>query len=169
MSSHVIKADRGTSSTSNDKCLTPEKVASLLVNFLPIKDTDVIFDPFYGKGAFYNAFKDKCKEADWCEIDLGKDFFDYNKKVDWIISNPPYSIYDAVLKHSFELADNVVYLVPMIKAFSSLTRIEKYFSYGGIRSMWIVGARRCKFPFGFPCVFIWYKRDYDGETIINLV
>ena len=106
-------------------------------------------------------------KKDWCEIDKGRDFFDYTDKVDWIISNPPYSILDEVLEHSFEIADNIVYLVPLSKIFTSLGRIRKILNYGNIREIHILSASKCGFPFGFPACVIWLQKGYYGDTKIK--
>lgn len=159
-----VKADKGTTNNKNDKCMTPVKIAKQLCDLLPVGASDNCLDGFAGQDAFYNSFSSTVK--DWCEIDRGRDFFDYNKKVDWIISNPPYSILDAVLDHSFEIANNVVYLVPLSKIFSSMGRIRKWQAYGNIKKIWMLSASRCGFPFGFPAAFVWWEKDYDGATEI---
>jgi hypothetical protein len=38
--------------------------------------------------------------VDWCEIGEGGDFLRYNQKVDWIISNPPWSKILVFIKHA---------------------------------------------------------------------
>ena len=71
-------------------------------------------------------------ECLWCEIREGRDFFDWKQPVDWIIGNPPYSILNAWLEHSFALAANVVYLLPIAKVFGSRKRLLMVKRYGGI-------------------------------------
>lgn len=161
-----VKADRGSTSCKNDKCMTPKKVAEALVGLLDISPKDSCVDPFLGEGAFYDSFKNKCRLSEWAEIDKGIDFFDVNKHYDWCISNPPYSIFDAVLDHSFEIADNVCYLVPLSKVFSSMGRIRKWLAFGNIKQIAILSAGKCGFPFGFPCAFVWWQKDYRGQTKI---
>lgn len=159
-----VKADKGTTNNKNDKCMTPPDVAEQLCDLLPVGALDSCLDGFMGDGAFYKHLPSLV--VDWCEIDKGRDFFDYNKQVDWIISNPPYSIFDAVLDHSFEIANNVAYLVPLSKIFSSMGRIRKWQAYGNIKNIWILSASKCGFPFGFPAAFVWWKKGYTGETKI---
>ena len=158
-----VKASKGKTSNNNDKVMTPFDIAKELTNLLPINPTDACLDPFMGTGAFYNNLP---INKDWCEIDKGLDFFNYTKKVDWIVRNPPYSILDSVLDHSFTLANNVVYLIPLSKAFSSMGRIRKWIKYGNIKKVWILSACRCGFPFGFPAAFVWWEKDYKGSTEI---
>lgn len=150
----------------NDKVYTPLNVSKAIIDSLPIKENDILYDPFFGDGSFYNQFPIENKKF-YSEIDLGKDFFEFETKVDWIISNPPYSIFDDVLKHSFEIAENIVYLVPAGKLFASMKRIKETLNYGNIKSMQFVSASRCGFPFGFPCMAIWIKKGFKGETEIK--
>lgn len=147
----------------NDDILTPVEISKKIIEMFNI--TGKILDPFKGSGSFYNQFPDNCLK-DWCEIKEGKNFFKYFNKVDWIISNPPYSILDEVLEHSFKIADNVVYLLPLSKIVSSMGRIRKIYNYGGIPYIYILSASRCNFPFGFPACAIYLKRNYKGDTRI---
>lgn len=152
-----------TGNKPNDKIYTPFPIAKKIINLFPLYGK--VLDPFKGKGAFFEQIDIEGK--DWCEIDEGRDFFDYTDKVDWIISNPPYSILDEVLEHSFEIADNVVYLVPLSKVFTSLRRIRGILGYGNIKEIHILSAGKCGFPFGFPACAIWFQKGYDGKTIIK--
>lgn len=158
-----VKGKNGTVDT--DKVYTPENIAKLIISKFNLSGK--VLDPFKGQGAFYNNYPETVKK-DWCEIDEGKDFFEYKEHVDWIISNPPYSIYDEVMNHSFEIADNIVYLVPLNKIVSSLGRVKKIKEFGGVPYIYIIGASRCGFPFGFPCCAIYVKRGYKGETKIEI-
>lgn len=54
------------------------------------------------------------------------------------------------MKHSYEIADNIVYLIPMSKLVSSWGRIKDIASYGGVKYIYILPAGKCGFPFGFP-------------------
>ena len=110
-------------STANDKIYTPVETAKDIISKFNLSGK--VLDPFKGNGAFYDNLPETV-EKDWCEIDLGRDFFDYNEKVDWIISNPPYSIFGPVIEHSMEIADNIVYLIPLNKLTSSFTRVKSF-------------------------------------------
>lgn len=158
-----VKGKTGNSTT--DKVYTPTNIAKLIIDKFPLEGK--VLDAFKGKGAFYDNYPDTV-EKEWCEIDNGKDFFEYDTHVDWIITNPPYSIYDEVMSHSFEIADNIVYLVPLSKVVSSLGRMKKIAEYGGVPYIFIIGASRCGFPFGFPACAIHIKKDYVGDTKIEM-
>ena len=158
-----VKGKTGNSTT--DKVYTPSKTSKLIIDKFPLNGK--VLDAFKGKGSFYDNYPDNV-EKDWCEIDEGKDFFEYNEHVDWIITNPPYSIYDEVMEHSMEIADNIVYLLPLSKVVSSLGRIKKIFEFGGVPYIYIIGASRCGFPFGFPACAIHIQKGYNGETKIEM-
>ncbi|MGL5752184.1 MAG: hypothetical protein ACRCXT_16745 [Paraclostridium sp.] len=64
------------------------------------------------------------------DIAKGQDFFNYNEKVDYIISNPPFSILTEVLEHSFKISDNVIYLIPLYKLFASNKRLDLVDKFG---------------------------------------
>jgi len=108
----------------------------------------LVLEPAKGTGSFYDQIRGK---KDWCEITQGRDFFDYEKKVDWIITNPPYSIYDRFLIKCFEVADNVVLLVPLVKAFKSRKIDKEIEKYGGLKEVLMLGSGTdIGFKFGFP-------------------
>ena len=163
-----IKANKGKKGGVNDKVYTPVNIAQQIINSLPIRENELLLEPCKGKGAFYDNFPLNCAK-EYCELDEGKDFFDYNKKVDWIITNPPYSIFDAFVQHCFELSNNVVLLCPLSKIVSSLGRINLFNNFGNPVETQIVGASRCGFGFGFPCCSIWFKKDYKGDTKILMM
>ncbi len=153
----------------NDMVTTPPHIAKQMIDFYQIPLRATILDPCRGGGAFYNQYPSRAGvRKDWCEITEGRDFFDWPYKVDWIITNPPYSIFPQFLEKCFEVADNVALLIPLAKLVSSLKRINMVMDYGGIVSMRIIGASKCGFPFGFPAAAIHMQRGYDGNTLIEM-
>jgi hypothetical protein len=127
----------------------------------------LILDPCKGDGAFYDLFPNE--NRDYCEIREGIDFFSYNKNVDWIIGNPPYSIFQDFLEHSFELSENVSFLVPTNKVFQRQAIMDMINKYGGIKSIIIYGSGQLiDFPFGFSVGNFHFKKNYVGGTDIVL-
>jgi hypothetical protein len=97
-------------SKANDVFYTPQPVVDIHLGLIDSRQDDRWFDPFYGAGAYYNSFPTENK--DYCEIAMGKDFFDYSGQCDIICSNPPYSMIDKVLAKSVELQPRVIsYLI----------------------------------------------------------
>ena len=151
--------NRTEKSTPNDVVMTPNESAIKIIEHFKPKGS--ILEPCRGEGAFYNNFPNTDK--DWCEISEGKDFLTYNKKVDWIITNPPFSIFDLFLTKSLEISDNVVFFCPLNKFFKSIKLDKIIYAYGGIREVVHMGTGGMhKFPFGFVVGCIYYKRGYRG-------
>ena len=98
----------------SDVHYTKPEVAQAIVNhFSP---SGIILEPFRGSGVFYRALPDNTL---WCEIEDGRDFYDFNEQVDWIITNPTWSDLTNVMKHAFSVAENTVLLIPLSKLYSS--------------------------------------------------
>ena len=143
----------------NDIVFTPDWLADKICRMFPIEGK--ILEPCKGEGAFLKWLPE---ETEWCEIADGKNYYDYKEKVDWIVTNPPYSDFNRFLEHSFELAENIVLLVPVAKMFKSMGTLKTIFNYGGIVSFYFLPASKAGFPFGFPCGVCYMKRGYKGQT-----
>ena len=147
-------------STPNDVVMTPPETAQWIINHY--NPQGEILEPCRGDGKFYNLFPQNSRH--WCEISENKDFFDFKDKMDWIITNPPFSIYDDFLSHSFKIADNVVFFCPLNKAFKSQKMDKVIQNYGGLKEVVAMGGGGMHgFPFGFPVGCLYYKRDYTGD------
>lgn len=97
-------------SKSNDVFITPITLAKKHIDLIEYEDSDIWYDPFKNTGNYYNNFPNENKE--WSEILEDKDFFTFDKDVDIICSNPPYSMIDKVFKKSVELKPKVIsYLI----------------------------------------------------------
>lgn len=145
-----------------DVVFTPEYVSKNIIEFL--KPAGLCLDPCKGDGAF---FKFMPLNSEYCELKEGLDFLHYEKKVDWIIGNPPYSIFDKFLEHSFNIAKNVSFLVPTNKVFQRQIIMDMINDYGGIKSIIIYGSGNLiGFPFGFSVGNFHFEKDYKGKTEI---
>ena len=143
----------------NDVVFTPDWLAERICRMFYVYGT--VLEPCKGEGVFLKYLP---KDTEWCEIADGKNYYDYNKKVDWIVTNPPYSDFNRFLDHSFALAEHIVLLVPAAKMFKSMGTIKKTLEYGGIVSIHWLPASKAGFPFGFPCGIFYLKRGYIGKT-----
>ena len=99
-------------STKNDVFYTPKPIALQMMELCDITPTLSVLDPCYGGGVFYDNLPE-CKK-NYCEIEKGLDFFDWNERVDLIIGNPPYSLWNKWLDHTMELTDKFCYIFGML-------------------------------------------------------
>jgi hypothetical protein len=152
------RPNRTGKATAADAVMTPTDIAERIVaHFSP---TGTCLEPCRGTGNIYRLLPDP---KGWCEIAEGRDFFDFTGHADWIITNPPYSIYDRFLEHCFKIADDVVLLVPIAKAFKSMKVERLVDGYGGLKEIWLMGGgQKCGFAFGFPTGCLHYQRGYKG-------
>lgn len=109
-----------TGTKRNDCVQTPVELALDIVNHF--KPQGKILEPCKGDGSFIQAFEtynlisqlSNPNQSDlewaWTEIKEGKDFFNWEDKVDWIITNPPYSKMRLFMQHSMKVSDNIVFL-----------------------------------------------------------
>lgn len=70
---------------------TPKDLAKDLLPFVKFSSTDILFEPFRGEGAFYDAFPETNPKL-WSEIEEGVDYKSITAKYDWVISNPPFRL-----------------------------------------------------------------------------
>jgi hypothetical protein len=109
---------------------TPEELCKKLIQKVPLEDGDKVLEPFKGEGSFYNNLPDNVKK-DWCEIEEGRDFQDYDADdIDWVISNPPFRLeignkrensFFKILKYYTHKAKKGVALLGNDNCFSTLT------------------------------------------------
>ena len=147
-------------SRDKDVVYTPDwVVVDMLAHFQP---SGVVLDPCRGMGAFHKRLPDG---SPWCEITEGVDFFEWTDHVDWVIGNPPYSISRAWMRHSFTVADNLLYLLPVRHMYSAYGLLREVAEFGGICAIRLYGTgTRVGFPMGNAVGAVHIQRDYDGPT-----
>lgn len=140
-----------------DVVYTPDNVARDMVAFF--KPRGRILEPSKGDGVFLKHLPG----AEWCEITEGRDFFMCTRSYDWIIGNPPYSIFAAWLRHSFTLANDIVYLIPIIRCFVSSRIIKDIKAYGGIKTIAVYDeANFTGWSINFAIGAVHFQRGYKG-------
>lgn len=148
----------------NDVVFTPDWLAERICSMFMIEGK--VLEPCKGEGAFLHYLP---AGTEWCEITEGRNFYDYDKPVNWIVTNPPYSDFNRFLDHSFSLSENIVLLIPTAKLFKSMGTLRSVYDYGGIVSLHLLPAGKAGFPFGFPCGIFHLCRGYKGLTKIDLL
>ena len=119
-----------------------------------------ILEPCKGGGAFMRCLP---PETMWCEITEGRDFFAFNEPVDWIITNPPYSLTREFLQHAFRLAHDVVYLLPARNIFSGYGTVRECAGWGSIAEIrWYGTGARLNFPMGNAISAIHWRKGWRG-------
>lgn len=150
---------------TNDELYTPPSLSKKFIQLMEIPEEDNLLDPFYGTGSFFNNFNHNEKNA-FCELNLGKDFFKYNIKHDWIISNPPFSQLTKILEHTCKLSiKGFGYVMPAYAL--SLSRIKKINLHGFYINKIIYFSNPKEWRLGFQMLFIIFTRT-KNTSFINL-
>ena len=92
-----------------------------------------------------------------------KDFFNYTNKIDWIISNPPFSILNNVLDHCSLISKKGFGLI-MLSTALTIPRINKM-KQKGFKITKLLYFQVKKW-FGFTCVFVVFSKT--GDEIFNI-
>jgi len=137
----------------NDNFRTPIELARRCIALIPFTAGDLVLDPARGGGAFYNNYPDFVSK-DWCEVDLGRNFLLYPDIVDWVVTNPPYSVLNTWLEKTSQISrKGFAYLIHL----HSITpkRLEMINNYG----FGLTGLYLCKVYkwFGMSAFCIWQR------------
>ena len=170
-----MKSQANRNYKSNDEVQTPINLAVGIMNHF--KPTGKILEPCRGDGNFIEAYETynliiqlENKEGikwGYCEINENKDFFDWTEKVDWIITNPPWSQIRKFLQHSMELADNIVFLITINHLWTK-ARLRDIKEYGfGIKEIMLLDTPK-EFPqMGFQLGVIHLQKNYKGDIRLS--
>jgi len=103
----------GDSNKESDECCTPAYAIYPIIKYIPISKT--IWCPFDTEDSlFVRILKSKGYEVIYSHINNGKDFFEYEpENYDIIISNPPFSLADNILKRLYKLKRPFIMLLPL--------------------------------------------------------
>ncbi len=127
-------------SPDKDRVYTPEELAIKIINSVSLYGK--VLDPCMGEGSFYNNIN---HDKDWCELDKGKDFLLYTNRVDWVITNPPWSKFREFLIHAMSISDNIAFLAP-INHFITKARLRDISSKGFYINKFILVDTPKEFP-----------------------
>lgn len=166
---------------SNDDIQTPQVLAQRLCkHFLcSVYDKDSNFqhttrflEPCIGDGHFYHAAAPffGTSRMNWCEVKVGRDFYDYQGHADWIITNPPWSLLKAAkgrirfLEKAFQVADNVVFLCTLNHLLGLRARYRLMDRYGfGIKEVVLLETPATPWPAsGFQVGAVHYQKGCSG-------
>ena len=152
-------------SNGNDIVMTPVDYAVRVIKHFNPQGSKL--DPCRGDGAFYNNMT----ECDWCEIREGRDFYECDGHYDWIMTNPPWSIFRDFNKKAMEVADNVAFL-SSINAYWMKARLRDMREHGfGIKEILIFEKHPPK-PFpqtGLQLGVTHIQKGWEGDIKFSML
>lgn len=162
------KPDSRKRRTMNDIVYTNPVFAKRIVDYFSpqFKSGDVFHEPCFGADSFYDAMPEP---KDYSEIAEGKDFLAYDKPIDWIITNLPWSskVYRPLYRHACKLSNNVVQLIRMHNWAGTTARHNDYLDQGHrVKEIITVDWKEAfinKSPEGFSLIVVHTQKNYDGD------
>ena len=111
----------------NDECYTPRYAILPILKYIPNGST--VWCPFDTKEShFVKLFEEKGYKVISSHLNGGQDFFTYQpaEKVNFIVSNPPYSLKTKVLQRLFNLKIPFAMLIGVVGVFESQERFNLF-------------------------------------------
>lgn len=160
----LTKSLHNSKKNKNDDFYTPEKLVKDIIKNINILDNDILYDPFYGSGIFFNNFP-KNNTKYFSEIKMNNDFFYFNNKVDWIISNPPFSKLTKVFEHTCKIVQKGFGYILLSTAITS-----KRLKILKDNNFYITKINYFNIPkwFGFPCIYLQCEKNCPEKSITFL-
>ena len=150
---------------------TPPRLAKNIVRFFVRMygiSPGLYLDPCKGRHAAFYRYLPTSPESPKraCEITSQQDFFEFHEHVAWIITNPIWGVgFPAFLIHAMEVADNVVFLLPVYTALGQTYRYRITRQMGfGVRTVVYYSAPRSFTMGGFALCAVHWQRGYTGPV-----
>ena len=106
---------------------TKEEMVKDLLKLIKFNEDDIVLDA--GSGLNKVWYKNINVENKYeCELEEGNDFYDWYKKVDWVVGNPPYSHAKDFLLKASEISNKGIAFLVNNQCFNSFllpSRLEK--------------------------------------------
>lgn len=133
MNQHAIlnMANQNIDKTTNDDYWTPSYGVRPLLEYLEPFRGKIIWAPFdTAESEYVKVLEANGFNVIWSHISEGKDFFKYQPtEFDLIVSNPPFSKKDAILKRCYQLGKPFALLLPL-STLQSVYRGKMFIDYG---------------------------------------
>ena len=159
---HSMRYQPNRDYVSNDEIQTPLYLAEKLIeHFQP---SGKILEPCKGDG---NILSYLPEDTLWCEINEGRDFLDWDKPVDWIITNPPWSKIRVFLNHSMTIANDIVFLMTVNHVWTK-ARIRDIHATGfGIKEISLADMPKSFPQSGFQLGAIHISKGWLGRITLS--
>ena len=102
-----------------------------------------------------------------CELKRGVDFFACDRRVDWIITNPPWSQIRRFLQHALSLADHVVFLFTINHLWARARLGDVKAAGFGLKELVLVDTPKNFPPSGFQLGAVHLHRGWTGPVTLT--
>ena len=148
---------------------TPGWVCKIMTKMISevIESPKTILEPTPGTGNLITAIYQRYPKS---LIYAPDDFYQFDKKVDCIVGNPPFTPMKAgyeILERCFELSDNIIFLMPWLALINSEKRTQLYMDRGLKK---VVHLPRKAFPMSrVQTCIMQLQEGYHDEIIFTAI
>lgn len=147
---------------SDDVVQTPPALARLLVHHFKPRGT--VLEPCRGDGNIHRLLP---KGSPWCEIKEGRDFYQWNERVDWILTNPPWSEIRNFLRHGMRVADHIVFLMTINHIWTKARLRDLDESGFGLKEIALLDMPASFPQSGFQLGAVYVRRKWRGKVTLT--
>lgn len=146
---------------ARDLVMTPAPLAAAIITHFSEQLYGSVLDPARGQGAFFDQFPANLSH-NWCELAEGLDFLEWQRPVDWIITNPPWSRLRDFTRHAMTVAKNIVWLAPMVNM-TTKARLRDLDEFGfGIAELLLIDTPKSWPQSGFQLAAVHLQKGHRG-------
>lgn len=151
---------------ARDIVMTPAPLAAAIIAHFSEQFLGSILDPARGRGAFFDQFPEHLNH-DWCELAEGRDFLEWKRPVGWIVSNPPWSRLRDFTRHAMTVADNIVWLAPIVNM-TTKARLRDLDEFGfGIAELLLIDTPKSWPQSGFQLAAVHLRKGHRGAWQVS--
>ena len=151
---------------ARDLVMTPPDLAAAVIGHFAPGLSGSVLDPARGQGAFHDGFPAHL-DRHWCEIGEGRDFFDWQQPVDWVMTNPPWSRLREFTLHAMRIAPDIVWLAPLTNL-TTKARLRDLEANGfGIAELVKIDTPRGWPQSGFQLVAAHLRKGHAGSWTVS--
>lgn len=149
-----------------DLVMTPAPLAGGIITHFSDQLYGSILDPARGQGAFFDQFPANLSH-NWCELAEGLDFLEWERPVDWIVTNPPWSRLRDLTRHTMTITDNIVWLSPIVNM-TTKARLRDLDEFGfGIAELLLIDTPKSWPQSGFQLAAVHLRKGYRGAWQVS--
>lgn len=143
---------------------TPEWVCKIMASLIPECPTTIL-EPTPGAGNLVKAIDKRFPNS---IIYTPEHFEKFNKHVDCIVANPPFTpmkVGYQLLEGFFKLSDNIIILMPWLALINSERRTKNYIEHG-LKQVIHLPRRAFKGARVQTCILV-FQKGYQGDIIFK--
>ena len=153
---------------ARDLVMTPAPLAAAVIAHFSGQLEGRILDPALGQGAFLDQFPAHL-DVDWCDLADGRNFLEWNKPVDWSLTNLPWPRLRDFTRYAMTVGRNAFWLAPIVNLTTKAT-LRDLDEFGfGIAELLLTDTPKSWPQSGFQLAAVHLKKGHRGAWVVSRV